>query len=96
MRCASLVIRGLDTPDFLLTKADFYREAWVSLHSGELPNDFRLPNQSLDGTTSVANSRTLGNLAEQNYQAYLMRNPKDPNWEQIVRTKFKVAPWRVI
>ena len=88
--------RGLDTPNFLLTKADFYREAWVLAHTDELPTDFRLPGQSLDGTNSVVTSRTLGDLAEQNYQAYLLRNPKDPNREQIVRIKFKVAPWRIL
>lgn len=92
-----LEVRGVDSPDFLLTKADFYREAWQLSNHNQLPSSFRLPSGSRDGSqpTTVTSTRTLGLLAEQNYQAYLARNPNAPNREQIVRTRFKVAPWRL-
>jgi serine/threonine-protein kinase PknG len=91
--------RNVDTPDLLLTKARFYTEAHYMAQANQLPNDFRLPTDSIDSgaaSTQAPGPRRLGLLAEQNYQAYLERSPNIPNREELVRIKFKVAPWRLI
>lgn len=92
-----LNMRGLDTPDFLLTKAHFYTEAWKLAGDKQLPSAFKLPEDGFDTQqATVPTTRTLGSLAEENYRAYLQRNPNSPNREQIVRMRFKVAPWRLV
>lgn len=88
---------GIDTPDYLLVMADFYRRAAELVAENKLPPQFSLPHQPLSPTPPPTPSRrVLGKLAEENYRAYLHRVPQSLNRETIVRAKFKVAPWRLI
>ncbi len=92
-----LVQTGVDTPQLLLARANFYREAWELSRQGKMPQQFAMPYHGLDDTDTTAPSRRkLGTLAEKSYQDYLNRNPNDPRREEIVRQKFKVAPWRLV
>ena len=85
---------GMDNTDFLLTKADFYAHAWELSKTGKLGNDFQLPDD--DQPRGNPGPRLLGREAERYYQIYLERSPNAPNREEIVRQKFRVAPWRLV
>jgi serine/threonine-protein kinase PknG len=88
--------RGVDTPEFLLAGAHFYQRAWELSKAGKLAQQLTLPYQSLDEpAVNTPSRRKLGSLAETSYREYLNRNPRDPNRDEIVRQKFKVAPWRL-
>ncbi len=96
---SNLESRGNDSLPFLLSRADFYRQATQLALAGKLPNQFSLPTRNLDATPVMAtpSRQQLGRLAEESYDQYLKRlPPNDPVREQIVRQKFQVAPWRVI
>ncbi len=84
----------VETPEFLLAQAEFYRRAWELAALGKLPGNFTYPDQQ--NGQSAPSRRVLGKMAEENYRAYLKRDPNAPNREEIVRAKFKVAPWRIL
>ena len=95
----NLATAGADTPDYLLHRARFYHVAYDVAEAKKLPQDFVLPEESLDLAT--AKSRVLPppailrTKAAEAYAVYLRRIPRNaPERERIVRTRAKVAPWR--
>ena len=89
--------RGVDTPDFLLARAHFYQRAWELSREGKLAQQLTLPYQGLEeAPINTPSRRKLGSLAETSYREYLNRNLHDPRREEVVRQKFKVAPWRLL
>ena len=78
-----------DDPRYLLTRGDIYYAAQQLARSHALPADAGLP------AVSKPTARNLGRIAEASYQQYLERKPDDPAREEVVRRRFKVAPWRL-
>lgn len=93
----NLTQRGVESPQFLQARADFYREAWKMSAENKIPTDLKLPYHDDDvQNPATPPRRQLGALAEESYAEYLKRLPADAvNREEIVRQKFKVAPWRL-
>ncbi|HEX2911190.1 MAG TPA: tetratricopeptide repeat protein [Chloroflexia bacterium] len=89
--------QGVETQQFLLARADFYRLAWELAGSNKLPPQFPLPDLNPDATAKgMPRKRQLGKLAEESYDHYIKRLPPgEPSREQVVREKFRVAPWRL-
>ncbi len=90
--------QGSESLPFLLARADFYKQTWEMSGTAQLNKPFMLPDQDPDSQVkSLPGKRQLGKLAEESYNEYLKRLPaNDPNREQVVREKLKVAPWRLI
>lgn len=91
-----LKLRNVDSADYLLMEAKFYRRIWElsTKHTQQL--SIALPFQN---SNEAANHprRKIGSLAEESYRAYIKRNPTIDvqTRERLVREKFKVAPWRL-
>jgi serine/threonine-protein kinase PknG len=87
---------NIETPEFLMALAEFYRRVWELARERKMPAQFPLPHQPASNTPSATpHLRVLGRLAEDSYREYLRRVPNSPNREEILRSRFKVAPWRL-